>query len=58
MGDMGGRGTGPDADISAVTLVAIEQQQGLPFSFSHWFAALTASHVVQATTNEIEVMLL
>lgn len=24
---------GPDADVSAVTLVATEQQQGLPFPF-------------------------
>lgn len=52
---MRGRG---DADVSAVTLVAIEQQQGLPFPFSHWLATLTTSHVVWATTNEIEVMLL
>lgn len=37
---------GDDADVSAVTLVAIEQQQGLPFLFSHWLAILTTNHVV------------
>ncbi len=58
MEDMRGRGAGGDADVSAVTLVAIEQQQGLPFPFSHWLATLTTSHVVWAATNEIEVMLL
>ena len=46
MEDVRGRGDGPDADVSAVTLVAIEQQQGLPFPFSHWLASLTTSHVV------------
>lgn len=30
---VGGRWIGPDADVSAVTLVATEQQQGLPFPF-------------------------
>lgn len=29
----GGGWIGPDADVSAVTLVATEQQQGLPFPF-------------------------
>lgn len=46
MEDTRGRGTGPDAEVSAVTLVAIEQQQGLPFLFSYWLATLTTSHVV------------
>lgn len=55
---MRGRGTGPDADVSAVTLVAIEQQQCLPFPFSHWLTTLTTSHVVQAATNKTEAMLL
>lgn len=55
--DTGGRGTGPDADVSSVTLVAIEQQQGLPLLFSHWLATLTTSHVVRAGANQIEARL-
>lgn len=34
------------------------KQQGLPFSFCHWLAVLTKSHVVLAGTNEIKAMLL
>lgn len=51
-------GVGPDADVSAVTLVAIEQQQGLPFPFTHWLATLTTRHVVWASTNQTEATLL
>lgn len=51
-------GMGPDADVSAVTLVAIVQQQGLPFLFIHWLASLTTSHVVWETANERKATLL
>ena len=51
-----GGGKGPDADVSAVTLVAIERQQGLPFPFIHWLATLSTSHVVSAAANEMEAM--
>lgn len=53
----GGHGGGGGADayvsLSAVTLVAIELQQGLPSAFSHWLSTLTTSHVVRAAANEI-----
>lgn len=51
-------GGGEDVDASPPSSVAIEQQQGLPYSFCHWLAVLTKSHVVQMGTNEIKAMLL
>lgn len=63
-GAMRGRGLGvgmggdADADADAPSSVAIERQQGLPFPFCHWSAALTKSHMVPRGTNEIKAALL
>lgn len=37
---------GPDASVSAVTLVAIEQQQGLASRFNHWLFTVAIKHVI------------
>lgn len=59
VGGYGGREReGGDANASAPSSVAIEQQQDLPFPFCHWFAVLTKVHVVQARTNKIKLVLL
>lgn len=52
------RARGDDANASAPSSVAIEQQQDLPFPFFHWFSVLTKILVVQARTNKIKLMLL
>lgn len=54
-GQRGGRG-GPDADVSAITLVATEQQQALPLPFGYWLVTLTTTHVVRAAANGTQVI--
>lgn len=51
-----GVGGGPDADVSAITLVATEQQQALPLPFGYWLVTLTTTHVVRAAANETQVI--